>query len=75
MTFEFDPQNSFDENAAAFKAHVEQLDPECAAIFFSNLDVLTGDGDPERARARRTAFNAAVVAALDALPDEDTGTL
>ncbi|QHP67446.1 hypothetical protein EI171_08395 [Bradyrhizobium sp. LCT2] len=73
MTFEFDPVKSFDENVAAFKAHVEQLDPECAAIFFSTLETLTGDGNPDRARARRTSFNTAVAAALDALPDEDAG--
>jgi hypothetical protein len=74
MPFEFDPQKSFDENVAAFKAHVEQLDPECAAILFSNLDTLTGDGNPDRARPRRTSFNTAVAAALDALPDEDAST-
>ncbi|KYK44769.1 hypothetical protein A1D31_35925 [Bradyrhizobium liaoningense] len=71
MPFQFDPQKSFDDNVAAFKAHVEQLDPECADILFRHLNTLVGDSDPGRARLRRTEFNAAVASALDALPDED----
>ncbi|MBR0960880.1 hypothetical protein [Bradyrhizobium japonicum] len=68
MTFQFDPEKPLDENVAAFKTHVSALDPECAAILFDNLDVLLGDGDPTRMRARRGEFNAAVVEALEALP-------
>jgi hypothetical protein len=73
MTFEFDSEKSFDENIAMFRAFVEQIDPECAAIFFEKLDVLVGDGDPDRARARRGDFNAAVISALEQLPARDDG--
>lgn len=69
-TFEFDPHKSFDGNLEAFKAHASELDPECAAVLFDKLSVLVGDGDAARARARRTEFNATVIEALEALPDE-----
>lgn len=71
--FEFDPKKSFDENITAFQAHVSTLDPECASILFDKLDILVGDGDPGRARARRGEFNAAVVEALEALAAKSDG--
>ena len=72
--FQFNPQESFDDNVAAFKTHVATLDPECAAILFDKLDVLAGDGDAARARARRGEFNAAVVEALEVLAEKNDGT-
>lgn len=72
--FAFDPDKSFDENVAAFRAHVEVRDPECARILFDNLDTLTGDGDPSRARQRRAQFNATVAQVLDALAARAAGT-
>jgi hypothetical protein len=71
--FQFDPARSFDENVAAFKAHVAGFDPECAAILFDKLDLLLGDGDASRTRARRTDFNAVVIEALEALPPAGGG--
>lgn len=71
--FEFDPDKSFDENVAAFQAHVTAIDPECAEILFAELDALLGDGDstPAKVRARRTDFNAAVLVELEALLAKD----
>lgn len=68
MALEFDPSKSLSEHAAEFRKHLESLDSECAKIFFDNQATLLGDGNPSRARANRTAFNAAIIAQLDALP-------
>ena len=71
MALQFDLDKTFDENLAEFRRHLEELDPQCAKIFFDNQDLLLGDGNQARARANRTAFNAAVLRALNGLlPDE-----
>jgi hypothetical protein len=74
MALEFDLDKTFDQNIAEFRRHLEQLDPECAKIFFDNQATLLGDGNPARARANRIAFNAAVVEALNALPPTSAAT-
>lgn len=74
MALEFDPTKSFDEHIAEYRKHLEALDPECAKIFFDNLATLVGDGNPARARANRTAFNAAVLRQLKALPPKSGGS-
>lgn len=65
---EFDSTKSLEENLEIFRAACEELDPDCAKILFDNLDKLQGSAD----RAARSAFNATVKAALEALPDEPT---
>jgi hypothetical protein len=67
MSLKFDPSKALDEHLAEFRAHLETIDPECAKIFFDNLSILQGDGNPSRDRANRTAFNAAVIPQLNAL--------
>ncbi len=62
----FDPDNSLDENLVAFRAACDALDPECAGILFDNLAKLRAAGSDRNAR---TAFNASVKLALEALPD------
>jgi hypothetical protein len=74
MAIEFDPTKSFDEHIAEYRAHLESLDPDCAKILFDNLATLIGDGNPTRVRANRTAFNAAVLKELKALPPETAGS-
>jgi hypothetical protein len=73
MPFDFDPSKTFDQNFSEFRRHLDAVDSGCAKILFDNLDTLLGDGDPSRARASRTAFNAAVLLELDDLPDRDDG--
>jgi hypothetical protein len=73
MPFDFDPSKTFEENVAEFQTHLEAVDPECAKILFDNLGTLIGDGDPVRARANRTAFNATVLLELDDLPEREAG--
>jgi len=68
MALEFDLNKIFDQNIAKFRRHLEELDPECAKIFFDNQATLLGDGNPARARANRIAFNESVLAQLKALP-------
>jgi hypothetical protein len=65
--FEFNPDKSFEENVAAFKAYISSLDPHCAEILFEHLNVLVGDADPSKSRVRREQFNSEVAHALDAL--------
>ncbi len=74
MALEFDINKSFDENIAEFRKHLEELDPECAKIFFDNQATLLGDGNPARARANRTSFNEAVLEELNALPQKSEAT-
>ena len=74
MALEFDPAKSFDEHIAEYRKHLEGLDPECAKIFFDNLSTLIGDGTPARARANRTAFNAAVLRQLNGLSSKSAGS-
>jgi len=62
----FDPDKSLDENLVAFRAACDALDPECAGILFDNLATLRAAGSDRNAR---TAFNASVKLALEALPD------
>lgn len=65
MTFEFDPNKSLDEHIAEFRKHLEELDPECAKIFFDNQARL---GNGALTRTDRVAFNEAVLKQLKALP-------
>lgn len=48
------------------------LDPTLAEILFKHLDKLLADNDPGN-RANRTAFNRAVLAELEALPQPTEG--
>jgi hypothetical protein len=66
-TLEFDPSKSFDEHMQALRRELEIADPELAAIFFANLDKLSGESDASQIRASRTAFNKAVIEQLNAL--------
>jgi hypothetical protein len=68
MALEFDFNKTFDQNTAEFRKHLEELDPECAKIFFDNQTTLLGDGNPARAQANRIAFNEAVLEQLKTLP-------
>lgn len=71
MALEFDPDKSFDENIAEFQRHLEQLDPECAKIFFDTKQKLLGDG--ASIQGSRAAFNRTVLECLKALlPKEGT---
>ena len=70
MALEFDPAKTFAEHQAAFRAHLETLDPELAKIFSDHEVTLMAGGDP-RDRAARAAFNTAVQKDLDALPPKD----
>jgi hypothetical protein len=74
MPLEFDPNQTYDDNLARFRKHLESVDPECAAILFNNLDTLLGDGDPNRVRQNRTAFNVKVLRALAALAPKKHGS-
>ena len=74
MAFEFDPNKTLDEHLAAFRTHLEAIDPECAKLFFDNQEKLLGDGNPSRARTNRAAFNLAVLARLKALPASSAGS-
>ncbi|MGC6399487.1 hypothetical protein ACNI3Q_02780 [Sphingomonas sp. FW199] len=65
----FDANKSLDDNLAAFRAECEKLDADCAKILFDNIDVLRLKGAD---RDARSAFNAKVKAALEALPDPAT---
>jgi hypothetical protein len=64
MALEFDLDKTFEQNIVEFRKHLEGLDPECTKIVFDNLATLLGDGNPDRARANRTAFNEAILAQL-----------
>jgi hypothetical protein len=70
MALEFDPTKTFAEHLAAFRTHLETLDPELAKIFFDNEATLMAAANP-RERAARTTFNTAVQKELDALPPRD----
>jgi hypothetical protein len=72
MALEFDPTKPFSDHIAEFRKHLEVLDPECAQIFLEAEAALLGDGNPERARANRTAFNKLVLEKLTALLQKDT---
>jgi hypothetical protein len=65
----FEPENSFEENLALFKAETEKIDPGCAKILFDNLAILFREGDATRDRAMISEFHRAVLAALDHLPE------
>lgn len=66
---EFDSNKTFQENLLIFRNACEAIDEECTKILFDNLETLTRSGD----RASRTAFNSSVKAAIEALPDSETG--
>jgi hypothetical protein len=74
MALEFDPNKTFDENIAEFRAHLDGIDPACAKIFFDNLSTLIGDGDPNRARSYRTGFNEDVLQQLQTEFPRATGS-
>ena len=67
MPLVFEIDKTFDENLSEFETHVSALDPEMAAILLRHLDKLKGTGDQARDRARRTEFNRAVLADLEAM--------
>ncbi len=66
MPLQFDPTASIDENLERFRTEAETLDLECAGILFDNLDKLMRGGADNRQAIQE--FNAAVLAALAALP-------
>jgi ABC-type Zn uptake system ZnuABC Zn-binding protein ZnuA len=68
----FQLYKTYEENLEAFKQHVTALDPTLAEILFKHLDKLLADNDPGN-RANRTAFNRAVLAELEALPQPTEG--
>jgi hypothetical protein len=73
MTLKFDQDKSFDENIAEFRKHLDGIDPDCAKILFEHISVLEGDGNPERAREYRTAFNETVLKSLEQLRAKSSG--
>lgn len=77
-SFAFDGTKSFHDNFQAFLAELEAIDEEMAAILRANADALAKVvRDGERDSNARTAFNAEIAKALDALvapaADNDAG--
>jgi hypothetical protein len=70
----FDGTKDFAENMMAFRAHLEGVDAECAAILFAHIDILQREGDQARNRSNRTEFNKNVATDLDALATTGKGS-
>jgi hypothetical protein len=74
MAFEFDETVDPTANIAAFLKEMQAEDPEMAAILAANMEKLLTVHDGEKAnRKALTAFNQAVVTALDDLLSKDEG--
>ena len=72
-TFSFDDSKNFDANWSAFMTELQTVDAGMAAILAANKDRLAAIvRQGERNASARSTFNAAVVAALDALEAQGT---
>lgn len=65
--FQFDPTASPKENIDRFADHLRKRNPQLTDLLVKHLDGMLPLSDDAQERAsRRQAFNAAIVAALDA---------
>ena len=63
---DFSLDETWDQNLARLKVHLEGMDVDCAKLLFDNLGILSADDG----NARRD-FNRKVLAALESLADAE----
>jgi hypothetical protein len=71
--FRFDPTKGFADNLEGFLQHAEAQDVAFGGLVRAHVRELLEAMDDSKRRAARTRFNNAVNAALDALPEPDSG--